>query len=303
MTGSSGKFAISHAPYQLKISLFNRLIGEGMPHTQLTKQGRMHECLAAIPNKYVYDGKLETADHRKGSLEQDIPGCDVVTKLRDLYRSVGAQRIDDRTEQSLRLQGFQIDGTVQTNDKTGSKVNLEHVNFVVEKIVPALPAVDGDQTINKCKIIIGYFEAVDRINEALQKNRNDNKDIAANIMPIVQTMDSSQGTQAEWVCFISVVHSGQKLSNLAFQKDNKCLNVALTRALHILTVIHGVLEGGKSFDDASLDWRYLYRSVGKNHPMELILISGLSVALRGTALTWSASMSVKLATAAREMLS
>lgn len=87
----------------------------------------------------------------------------------------------------LGLQGYQVTGPVLKNPKTGSRVNLVQINFVAEKIIPAMQALYGNQMRKKCMIVIGYAEGIDRMHEAFPKLRSLHANLTSNMMPIVQT--------------------------------------------------------------------------------------------------------------------
>ncbi|CZT25619.1 uncharacterized protein RCC_11287 [Ramularia collo-cygni] len=252
VTGSSGMYTTSYANAQLKKSYFTRAIEEGMRHFELVEQSRMHSAIVRIPNKFVYGGKLRTAPCCNKPLAKSLPNCNrVVEKLRDMFTASGNEYALEINERTLRNHHFIVPGSVSMNQTTSSRVNMEQVMFTVNTIVPAMRKIFETDTHDACKIIVGYAEAVDRITEELIKIRTADNSITRNMQPKVQTIDSSQGTEANWICFIHTCTDAEKKSQLFFMADNNRVNVALTRAKDIQTSVGGPMMG-KAFDDTDV---------------------------------------------------
>ena len=82
-------------------------------------------------------------------------------------------------------------------------------------------------SVDQVQVITFYQAQVSLISKLLQKNGLKNI--------VISTIDSSQGSETD-VIIISFVRAGKQAS-VGFLKDNRHLNVALTRAKHQLFVI------------------------------------------------------------------
>lgn len=207
--------------------------------------------IVATPNKFMLGSR--TAPPCAKSLTESLPTREgVVEKLQATFTAAGTQNPAYIDENALRNHSFIVSGTVSQNKKTSSRVNMDQIMFAIDTIVPAMNAIFVEDTAEECKIIVGYTQSVQSIVAELIKLRTADKSITRTKQSTVQTIDSSQVTEASWVCFIPTCDKGSKLGDLFFMQDDNRVKVGLTRVKHIQSNLHGPMNGAL-FEHTSID--------------------------------------------------
>ena len=178
-------------------SLMARLMKLGYPTTLLDTQRRMHPDIVKFSNENFYEGKLKT-DYKKPKNK--------------LYKNIKPLEVID------------VDGTEE-------RIGTSYRNKAeAEKIMEIL----GELNIPNSVIICPYQAQCSYLRSLLKKCKESNENRINNPSEVqVHTIDSFQGRESNCI-ILSTVRSGDKMG---FWDDHRRLNVALTRAKHILRIV------------------------------------------------------------------
>jgi superfamily I DNA and/or RNA helicase len=192
----------------LDISLQERLMNQcGYSFTRLDTQYRMAPEISKFPARRFYQNMIGNGEN----------------VMKPTYGKISPSRLFDGIPYAF----LQIDGR-EENDKGGSKFNLDEANAVVDLV---RKLVDRRNRItyssDRLRIITFYTAQVLLLQKML--SRNGLKDV------LVATVDSSQGCEAD-IVIVSLVRS----SFAGFLKDDRRMNVALTRSRHQLVCVGNV---------------------------------------------------------------
>lgn len=185
-------------PYNLNVSLFERLVRNSLPYTMLNRQRRMAPEISFIVKKY-YEGL------------QDHP---LVTKedTRPLIPGMGERR-----------SWFFNHQWPEETDADNSKFNLQEAEMIVAFIIYLLRNGVSASEIT----VLTYYKGQKR--KILQRLRGDNVPIGSFFK--VSTVDSYQGEENE-IVLLSLVRSPQlgRMANVGFLESRNRATVAVSRA-------------------------------------------------------------------------
>ena len=209
----------------LGISAMQRLMDSfSYPFDLLQIQYRMHPSISYFSNQQFYSGQIidsesvqtrpgiwsETHSTQKGKANPSLPSW-----LTGNYAFID------------------VHGTDSPVSYMGNSMKNEAEAELISKIVGFIIKVGGlRQTTTVC-VITFYAAQVSCIQKHLRKNLGASAAAAASIK--VLTVDSFQGSEAD-VVVVSFVRSNSA-SRVGFVKDYQRLNVALTRAKHLLLAV------------------------------------------------------------------
>ena len=212
---------ISNSPVvraTLSTSIMERLVGEprNAPTIRmLTTQYRMADPILQWPNSTFYQGRLRSGPGVGGRALEDLPGV----MPRRLPTKHQLLLID--TENTMAEEG----GARPAHGKQqGSFDNPGEARISVD-IVEQLAA--SGVKIKDVGIISFYSQQVDRIREKLAERGLQNA--------LASTVDGFQGQEKE-VIILSAVRSNKR-KNIGFLREQKRLNVAITRAKRLMVII------------------------------------------------------------------
>ncbi len=208
----------------LNISLFERLIANGLSTTMLTTQYRMHPVIREFPSARFYDNRLSDGCSR----EERPPAAGFIWPDWDKPVAFIPVRGSESTEQ---------DGS--------SKTNIDEAAMVIQVLDGLLAT--ADLRTEDIGIISPYSGQVRMIEELIIQSSNDYDGLE------VKTVDGYQGREKE-IIIISTVRSNEE-GKVGFLSDTRRLNVAITRARCGLIVIgdETTLRRDKNWR-AWLDW-------------------------------------------------
>lgn len=211
-------------------SLFERLAEQSPESVHLLKvQYRMHPKISAFPSLQFYDGRLIDA---KNVLSKSM----VQPFHNDSIRRFGPLTFLDTSSRSSR----------EVRSASGSISNPEEVRVVVSAIVAMIETYSDYDFSNNIAVLSPYREQVARIKRALSQNQS-----TRNAEIEVNTIDGIQGREKS-IVFLSTVR-GENGQAIGFLRDERRMNVAITRAKHSVIIVgHSKLLGENSSAWASL---------------------------------------------------
>ena len=187
----------------LSISLFDRMLKNGMTAHMLTKQYRMHPTIREFPSARFYDNRLED-------------GCSATERP----PAAGFLWPDwDKPVAFVPVHGSEIH-----EDAGSSRSNMDEAAVVIQVVRDLL--LPGDLKIEDIGIISPYAGQVRLLREMLGDDFHSLE---------VKTVDGYQGREKE-IIILSTVRSNSE-GKVGFLSNYRRLNVALTRAKRGLIVI------------------------------------------------------------------
>lgn len=196
----------------LNMSMMERLLKHsGITCHMLATQYRMHPEISSFPNKHFYQNRLENASH-------------VLTRHYSMY----APSIIGNLPDFLKYYSIIDFSGYERFDRSNSACNPQEANFVaslVNYISSRYHSTFAQGVLSASISIITFYSAqVQEIRQALTRYR----------IPFVRvmTVDSFQGSECD-IVILSFTRSNAK-GNIGFLSDARRLNVALTRAKHLL---------------------------------------------------------------------
>ena len=187
----------------LSISLFDRMLKNGMTAHMLTKQYRMHPTIREFPSARFYDNRLED-------------GCSATERP----PAAGFLWPDwDKPVAFVPVHGSEIH-----EDAGSSRSNMDEAAVVIQVVRDLL--LPGDLKIEDIGIISPYAGQVRLLREMLGDDFHSLE---------IKTVDGYQGREKE-IIILSTVRSNSE-GKVGFLSNYRRLNVALTRAKRGLIVI------------------------------------------------------------------
>jgi superfamily I DNA and/or RNA helicase len=182
-------------------SLFERLIEAGTNYVMLDRQFRMHPEISAFPNKQFYENRIQngiTVDNRLGPILQCFPN------------------------RKLPLMFFDCSGDE-------SKIRRSFANeleaTIVKQVIEMLRV--GGISPSQIGVITPYRGQVELLEEMLRPDPSMLQGMK------IATVDSFQGGERDYIV-MSCVRNGR---NIGFVKDERRMNVSITRARYGLIII------------------------------------------------------------------
>lgn len=217
-------------------SLFERLVNSGYPKMQLKVQYRMHREIRTFPSEQFYSNSLSDSEH-----------C--------------AQHGQQYHEKGLHeYRFFDLDYSEEDKLPTAlSKRNSLEAHFVVNLVKCAIKIVP--EALFNIAIIAPYRAQVHLIRNLLGQEH------AEKIS--VDTVDAFQGRESDIVILSCVRTSPDGKGGIGFLKDQKRLNVAITRARYCLWIV----GNAKALSRADKTWQNL---INDAHRRKLRTLSRLN---------------------------
>ena len=226
-------------------SLFERLVLRGQKANRLTIQYRMHPCLSVFPSNSFYEGELQNG---------------VSASERQLKKVKLPFPRPDRPMFFYCVEGVEEVGSTGT-----SYLNREEA-YAVEKIVTGM--LRGGIRPEQIGIITPYHAQRSYVSSYMARNGVMQTDLYDDIE--VASVDAFQGREKDLI-ILSCVRSNEK-QGIGFLKDQRRLNVALTRAKYGLII----LGNPKVLSTESLLWYNLLQ----HFRLQELLMEGPLVKLR-----------------------
>lgn len=224
---------------QGEVSAMQRLIHIGHPVINLDVQQRMHAKLFEPANELFYELACSTFQH--GNAHQlDEAESRLFARIRHggltEDESLGSLSLDyDDTKE--RMLWVKLDSAKVRRPKSGSRANLEHIDYVIKRVLPVIRSTYGMRTKKKVGIITPYATQRTLYDEALMQLKKDHG-WAAEELPRVLTSDSALGHEFD----LSIVDT-VNIHDEGFLKDGRRVNVMFTRARKMQLVISGTFSG------------------------------------------------------------
>ena len=194
------------------VSPMERLLNNGIDEFVLKEQYRMPQALLHHPNKYFYKGVVKVA------ASADKTG-------------VSPPRGFPWPSPNDPLAFLEVGGNNEIQHNFGGRSNPAEVDIIINIIGKVITA--GDISAEDIAVITPYNKQVQLIREGLNTARRDTASTISDVK--VGTVDSYQGQETDLVIF-SGVRSNQ-MKELGFLRDERRLNVAITRAKKGLIVV------------------------------------------------------------------
>ena len=242
--------AMVSSPYAVKCGLSRSLherLTEDLNHSQtmLNIQYRMKPEISLFPSKQFYNGKVTNGNN----VQQDGYGLGLSSssplRTNSNNGGIGGQQLLEATPPWCF---FQVNGK-ERQSSSGSYYNVDEASAVIAflriirkrwyhqqqqpgKISSAATSASSSSewcTSDKIRIITFYSAQVATLKQMLHKEGG-----MSNVL--VATVDSSQGCEAD-IVILSFVRTSH---NAGFLKDNRRMNVALTRAKYKLICLGNI---------------------------------------------------------------
>ena len=227
--------SIEAAKAGLSETIFSRTIDVWDADIMLEVQYRMHDEIMSFSNEQFYEGKLTSAA--------------VIQQRKPLF---------PRAVKFIDTAGCGFDEKV--NPETLSTYNVEEGRFVLDRLKEVLDDVGSRETMVPTVGIIAPYRAQ---SELLRKYIVD-LDLPAEVLKkiTINSVDAFQGQERD-IMLISLVRSNPN-SEIGFLADKRRMNVAMTRARHLLVMVgdSATLSANGFFDKLiqNLQSRDLYHS-------------------------------------------
>lgn len=191
----------------------------------LDTQYRMKAEISSFPSRAFYSGMLKNGEN-----------------VRNVWYGYGATTLVNNSPYVV----LQVDGEVETSPATGSSYNRKEAETVVELLCEMRRRYSGNawESEESVRVISFYHAQVSLIRSMLETSGFP--------MVSVGTVDSTQGCEADIVILSFVKGSGKA----GFLKDDRRINVALTRARHQLICVGDVhaMEYLREIGSSTLRW-------------------------------------------------
>lgn len=227
---SATVFSRTAMKYNYEQSLFKRFQLAGQEVTILTTQYRMNPYLSKFISQTFYEGKLEDGPN---IVKHEFLDCLKVQSNTNTKSKTKESKI--QKELCLNYPAFQpfvfFDIESKEFNDNNSCYNEHQVNFVNELVKQLLKIYDKSSLIEKLAIISPYSMQVIKIKNSIKKLFDQDE-----LCPIeINTVDGFQGKEKDIVIFSTVRSKGSK--SIGFLKDEKRINVGLSRAKQCLIVV------------------------------------------------------------------
>ncbi|TGN20089.1 AAA domain-containing protein [Leptospira idonii] len=183
----------------------------------LDTQYRMPEEIVRFSNQEFYESKLKTKSEKSPFLDPEV------------------ETIFQSDKKLIWIDTAGSDAEEESNDEDESLYNKTEIDLI-------LSLLKSNLDFSKTAILSPYRKQVEVLEAQVRKEFPD-----AEILPIIQTIDSFQGRESETV-ILSFVRTNDE-GELGFLKDYRRLNVGLTRAKSNLILIGNsvTLTGDKTY--------------------------------------------------------
>lgn len=216
----------------LEISLFERLVKNGMEPHLLTTQYRMHPSICEFSSKEFYESKI----------------------LNGVEESDRAWKCKfDFVNPKIPISFYDLDINLSKEEDKGQfKMNKGEIK-VVDHLIESL--LKGGLKQSDIGVISPYNGQVVLLRQAIYQKH---KDIE------IKTVDGFQGKEKE-VIILSLVRSN-KQKDVGFLTDWRRMNVSITRAKRGLFIV-----GNRDTVSTCIHWKHYIEWIEKNHSISLVL--------------------------------
>lgn len=214
---------------------------------ELRKQYRMNSTIMKLPNSLIYNGKMTcaTKEIEKFKLKIQFP----------LVSSNPPKWLQDTLNPEHSIVFINTDLLGDELEKTDRKIDSVHNTFYNEEEIAIINlivqnAINHQLNSNSIGVISPYNYHVKRLKECFD-NQNI-KDV------YIETIDRSQGIEKSLI-ILSLVRHNPKGDISSIMKNEKRLNVAITRAKHKIIII------GSHSTHVKVDmWSHLFKLISEN---------------------------------------
>ncbi|RKP10557.1 AAA domain-containing protein, partial [Thamnocephalis sphaerospora] len=220
----------------LGLSLLERMTYAGAPSTMLNTQYRMHPAICAFPSTYFYLGQLANGD---ATAEQQAPRL-LLSGSQDTTNALSCPSlifIDLETGIEHRGTGMSLANAEEVQATIGVLRLLQYHNpqLLARDVGIITPYQEQHRYLQSAIRLAPFTSGRDLV---CQDHSSENKEVDALVLPEVQTIDGFQGREKNVILFSAV--RANRGGMVGFLGDQRRMNVALTRARHLLVVIgHG----------------------------------------------------------------
>jgi senataxin len=184
--------------------LFDRALSKGCPSSLLRTQYRMRPEISAWPNETFYEGRL-------------IDGENVTSSVYDRFFHDTVPPISFVDVPGTETKG--VDGSLHNGMEVDVAMGI--VNAVCKQAQAAKRAAGGAFAPTKVGIITPYAAQRHELTQSAERGRFD----PTAMVVVCRTVDGFQGQECDIIIFSAVRTQG-----MGFLKDDRRLNVAITRA-------------------------------------------------------------------------
>ena len=219
----------------LSQTIFRRVIEKWNADVMLEVQYRMHDDIIQFSNEHFYEGKLRSGD--------------IILRRRALF---------DQSVRFIDTAGCGFDEKL--NQETLSTYNVEEARFVLSRLQEIVEDVmSREDRIPTIGIIAPYKAQAEILRKYLEDLGLD-QEVQKRIT--INSVDSFQGQERD-IMLISLVRSNPN-AEIGFLADERRMNVAMTRARHLLVMVgdSATLSSNSFFDQLIQNFqsRNLYQS-------------------------------------------
>ena len=219
----------------LSQTIFRRVIEQWSADVMLEVQYRMHDDIMQFSNEHFYEGKLRSGD--------------IILQRRALF---------DQAVRFIDTAGCGFDEKL--NQETLSTYNVEEARFVLSRLQEIVEDVmSREDRIPTIGIIAPYKAQAEILRKYLEDLGLD-QEVFKRIT--INSVDSFQGQERD-IMLISLVRSNPN-AEIGFLADERRMNVAMTRARHLLVMVgdSATLSSNSFFDQLIQNFqsRNLYQS-------------------------------------------
>lgn len=256
-----------------RLSLFERLLKKYRHHPDvvymLTKQGRMHQDIAAFPNKMFYNNKLEIVP-LPHQTEPAICTCSSVSDNSQPYKEKGESNCEWLHCMDTERIAF-ID-VKESGPKCSDKTNTAEAKVIAQALVHIYHQHQKDFTPDKTAgVIVPYRNQIAEIRRQIASY-----DIDELAEITIDTVERFQGSQRDYILYgftVSKHYQLRFLTATTFEEEgttiDRKLNVAMTRARkHLLIVGNSHIISKVGLFKQLIDYIKARKSFATWHPQQ-----------------------------------
>jgi senataxin len=218
-------------------SLFDRLLQRGFPSSLLTVQYRMHPQISAWPNRTFYGGQIIDGDN--------VTGPDYLKFWHAEFPPLSIYDIRGEEEKSLS-------GSIRNRLEAEVAVGIVRSFYELARAHSSTCTGDIGELQFRVGVITPYTAQQELLTNRFSRmplastDGHSGRRVALDV--VCRTVDGFQGQECDIILFVAV--RSNETGSVGFLRDERRLNVALTRAKYSLIVI-----GNKATLMEDDDWR------------------------------------------------
>lgn len=206
-------------------SLFGRLLQLQYPYHLLDTQYRMHPHISRWPRTQFYEGRVVDGDNVLSSV-YDKPWHNVFPPLAFYDLRAGQEEVDETGSKFNEAEAVLVTQLLAQIRKLGCSISVGIISPYAAQV---------NRLIHLQKLSLNDNSRVDVNAEMIDSGTADLTSATSEISVRVCTVDSFQGQECDIIIFSTV--RSNKGRKLGFLKDERRLNVAITRARFSLIVV------------------------------------------------------------------